>query len=194
MFDKDPRLSSPEYKKLSPEQKAMVKLEITLTNFAREFNASVARWERIVYPAVFVLGLLAMSGFYLIYHVTEDMHVMATRFDPNMEGHLESMTKDIFALTTNISVMTGHMVDITEKMDSMDNNIADMNSNIGALSKSVAHMNESVAQMNGNMQVMTYTVTDMNNVMKTMTVNTGIMSRDIHRIQKPMKFFDNFTP
>ena len=194
MFDKDPRLSSPEYKKLSPEQKAMVKLEITLTNFARDINASILRWERIVYPAIIVLGMLVLSGFYLIYHVTEDMHVMATRFDPEMEGHLESMTNNIYALSTNISVMTQHMVSITEKMESMDKNIATMNRNIASMDGNISGLAGSVGHMRNDMETMTYSVTDMTHVMRNMTIHTGIMSRDIHRIQKPMKFFDRITP
>jgi methyl-accepting chemotaxis protein len=181
MLDRDPRLTSPEYKKLSPEQKAMVKLEITLTNFFRDFNQSITRWERVVYPMVVVLAFLVISGFYLIYHVTNDMHAMMVRIDPNMETNLESMSKNMSILSTNISAMTQNMQGIAMKMESMDTNIASMNGNIGTLSESVGHMNK-------NMEVMTYTVSDMNQVMKVMSINTGNMSRDIHQIQRPMNF------
>lgn len=187
MFEKDPRLFSPEYKNLSPEQKAMVKLEITLTNFFREFSSSISRFERIVYPVVFVLSLLVLSGFYLIYNVTKDMHTMANRVDPNMQQHLAQMTTNIAELSANISAVTKHMVVIADKMQTMDKNIASMDTNIASLAGSVGYIQT-------NMETMTYTVADMNNVVKAMSVNTGIMSRDIHRIQKPMKFFDNFTP
>jgi hypothetical protein len=181
MLDKDPRLTSPEYKKLSPEQKAMVKLEITLTNFFRDFDRSITRWERVVYPMVLVLGFLVLSGFYLIYHVTNDMNAMMLRIDPEMGPHLESMSQNMATLSTNISAMTQNLQKIAGKMETMDTNIASMDGNIGTLSESVAHMNE-------NMEVMTYTVSDMNQVMKVMSINTGMMSRDIHEIQRPMKF------
>lgn len=182
MFDKDPRLTSPEYKKLSPEQKAMVKLEITLTNFFRDFNSSITRWERVIYPLVIVLALLVLSGFYLIYNVTQDLHTMASRVDPNMEMHMESMSKNIALLSSNISAMTLNMQKVSEKMESIDLNVASMDENIGVLS-------ESVANINRDMGVITYTVSDMNQVMKAMSVNTGTMSRDIHDIGKPMRFW-----
>lgn len=181
MLDKDPRLTSPEYKKLSPEQKAMVKLEITLTNFFRDFNASISRWERIVYPMVIVLAFLVLSGFYLIYHVTQDMRIMASHVDPEMHTHLKSMSNNMATLSTNISAMTQNLQTIAGKMESMDTNIDSMDGNIGTLSESVVHMNK-------NMEVMTYTVSDMNHVMKAMSINTGNMSRDIHKIQRPMNF------
>jgi methyl-accepting chemotaxis protein len=182
MFEKDPRTFSPEYKNLSPEQKAMVKLEITLTNFFREFSNSIFRFERIVYPVVLVLSLLVLSGFYLIYNVTQDMNIMANRVDPQMETNLNNMSNNIAQLSANVSAMTKHMVVIAENMQTMDKNIASMNNNIAKLSGSVEHMRV-------NMESMTYTVSDMNEVMKAMNMNTGNMSRDIHRIQKPMKFF-----
>lgn len=182
MFDKDPRLSSPEYKKLSPEQKAMVKLEITLTNFFRDFNQSISRWERIIYPLVIVLAVLVLSGFYLIYNVTQDMHTMASRVDPNMDIHLETMSQNMAILSLNVSEMSLNMKKVAEKMDSIDRNISSMDTNIGTISESVAHINN-------DMQVMTYTVSDMNQVMKAMSVNTGNMSRDMHEMQKPMKFW-----
>jgi len=59
MFEKDPRTFAPEYKNLSPEQKAMVKLEISLSRFFKHFDDSVKRWERMIYPAIIVFGLLA---------------------------------------------------------------------------------------------------------------------------------------
>ncbi len=182
MFEKDPRLFDPEYKKLPPEQKAMVKLEITLTSFFRDFNASIARWERIVYPVVAVLTVLVLSGFYLIYSLTQDMHEMVNRVDPRMEQHLEEMSKNIAALSKNISAVTSNMTLIADKMDTMDNSMANINANISTLSNSVAEMNTNVHEMN-------YTVADMNKVIKVMSVNTGLISRDIHKIQKPMQFF-----
>ena len=66
MFEKDPRTFSPEYKNLSPEQKAMVKLEITLSNFFKKLDRSVHRWERMIYPMMVVVGVLGLSGLSLI--------------------------------------------------------------------------------------------------------------------------------
>nr|MDJ0805712.1 hypothetical protein [Gammaproteobacteria bacterium] len=85
MFEKDPRTFEADVKNLTPEQKAMVKLEITLTQFFKSFNTSITRWERLVYPSLLVMALLGLSGFYLIYNLTKDMDTMTESIDPEME-------------------------------------------------------------------------------------------------------------
>ncbi|MCU7906740.1 MAG: hypothetical protein KZQ76_13025, partial [Candidatus Thiodiazotropha sp. (ex Epidulcina cf. delphinae)] len=106
MFEKDPRTFAPEYQSLSPEQKAMVKLEITLTNFFKGFDKSLSRWERMIYPMMLVVGILGLSGFYLIYNVTQDMHQLTQQVDPRMETNLQSMSSHMGQLTRNIQIMT----------------------------------------------------------------------------------------
>ena len=49
------------------EPEALAKLEIALTHFAQTFEASAKRWERMVYPAIIIFGILGISGFWLIY-------------------------------------------------------------------------------------------------------------------------------
>ncbi|MES9992945.1 MAG: hypothetical protein ABW098_13385 [Candidatus Thiodiazotropha sp.] len=187
MFEKDPRTFSPEYKNLSPEQKAMVKLEITLTNFFKSFDKSMSRWERMIYPMLVVVGVLGLSGFYLIYNVTNDMHALTEQVDPRMEEHLQSMSDHMGQLAQNISTMTGQITVLVEKIDSMEQHIATMDGNIGALAVDVGSMKHNLNQMTVN-------VADMNQAMRAMTVNTGFMSRDINQMGRPMDFMNSFTP
>ncbi len=136
MFEKDPRTFAPDYKNLTPEQKAMVKLEITLTRFFKDFNTSVGRWERMIYPAMLVFALLGISGFYLIYHVTKDMRSMSQSFDPAMETNMANMSRHIADLSKNISVMTGQINLLVGSIQHMDKNITQMNGTMSNISVS----------------------------------------------------------
>ena len=168
MLDKNPRLTSPEYKKLSAEQKAMVRLELTLSHFVKTFEKSTNRWERMVYPAMIVMGLLGLSGFYLIYHVTKDMHTMSVNMDPNMEsnladmsGHMETMaehigtmTLTINALHRDISTMVGDIHIMVGTMNRMDGRIANVDSSIAHLDGSISLMQVDMAGISGKLDVL----------------------------------------
>ena len=181
MFEKDPRTFSPEYKNLSPEQKAMVKLEITLSNFFKKLDRSVNRWERLIYPMLIVVGILGLSGFYLIYNVTRDMHQLTQQVDPQMEVNLQSMAGHMGQLSQNISTMTQQITVLVERIDKMEGHIATMDGNIGGLAGDVGQMKDNIGIMTGN-------VAEMNQAMRAMTVNTGVMSRDINQMGRPMDF------
>jgi methyl-accepting chemotaxis protein len=187
MFEKDPRTFEADMKGLSPEQKAMVKLEITLTQFFKSFNSSITRWERLVYPSLLVMAVLGLSGFYLIYHVTQDMHTLTRYIDPRMEVNLDAMSKHMADLSKNISTMTDQISIMVEKMDSMELHIRQMDGNIGSMSADIAEVEESVQTMTGN-------IFEMNQSMRNMTLNTGVMSRDINQMGRPMDFMNPFTP
>jgi methyl-accepting chemotaxis protein len=187
MFEKDPRTFSPEYKNLSPEQKAMVKLEITLTNFFKNFDRSMARWERMIYPMLLIVGILGLSGFYLIYSVTRDMHQLTQQVDPKMEVNLQAMSTYMGQLSSNISTMTEQITVLVERIDRMEGHIASMDSNIGGLTADVGSMKRNIGLMTGS-------VAEMNHAMREMTVNTGIMSRDINQIGRPMDRMNNIMP
>jgi hypothetical protein len=212
MFEKDPRTFGPSYNKLTPEQKAMVKLEITLTNFFKEFNKSISRWERMVYPAMILLGILGLSGFYLIYHLTGDMHDMTEYIDPEMESNLGSMAGYMRDLSNNIQTMTGKISTLTDKVSSMEAKIAHMDGTIGEMNSSIIHVantmdvmtdrvaeiDGSVAGMNHSVDVMAGNVTEINQSVKAMTVNTGLMTRDMgvmnQNISRPAHFMNKFAP
>ena len=100
--------SSPETDN-SPEPEALAKLEIALTHFAQTFEASARRWERMVYPAIFIFGILGISGFWLIYSLTSDVHELASHVDPKMERNLAAMSENLSALSENVGIMTNEV-------------------------------------------------------------------------------------
>ncbi len=198
MFEKDPRTFSPQYKNLTPEQKAMVKLEITITRFFKDFDRSISRWERLIYPTMVVFGMLGMSGFYLIYNMTEDMHIVSTNMDPNMQNNLAEMSANMAALTANISIMTGHISTIVDKIEHMDSNINNMSHNITEMSNNVGDMRDSISTMSSHITGIDKAIGEMNLAIHGMTYNTGVMTQDVNtmnrNISRPATFMNNFAP
>jgi hypothetical protein len=184
MFEKDPRTFAPTYKNLNPEQKAMVKLEITVTKFFKELERSIIRWERLLYPTVFVFGILGLSGFYLIYSMTEDMHTVSQSVDPQMQDNLAKMSANMAELSQNIALMTVSLSKIVEKMDSMDTNVSGMNHSVQDMRNSLLSVDTSITEMNKSIQGM--------------NLNTGVMSRDMNmmnrNISAPASFFNRMAP
>ena len=187
MFEKDPRTFEADVKNLTPEQKAMVKLEITLTQFFKSFNTSITRWERLVYPSLLVMAVLGISGFYLIFSLTKDMDTMTQSIDPEMEFNLASMSGHMADLSKNIATMTGQITVLVDKIDSMESHIASMDSD-------TSNMNANIFAVNRSVENMTLNISEMNQSMRAMTVNTGVMSRDINQMGRPMDFMNSFSP
>lgn len=205
MFEKDPRTFGDDYDKLSPDGKAIVKLEITLTKFFRDFDRSVRRWERLIYPMVIVLGVLGLSGFYLILNVTRDMHQVAQHVDPDMESNLDAMAGHMGMLSANISAMTFQFEALVEtvgqmdskvglmavSLDKMDNNVGVITENVVAISNSVGVMREAVVTMSTN-------VAELNASAKYMSGNVGAMSQDMrvmnNNVSRPMNFMNSMMP
>ncbi len=187
MFEKDPRTFEADVKNLTPEQKAMVKLEITLTQFFKSFNTSITRWERLVYPSLLVMAVLGMSGFYLIYNLTTDMDTMTQSIDPEMEMNLAAMSGHMADLSMNIATMTGQITVLVDKIDSMETHIASMDDDTSSMRVDISAVSQSI---NG----MTLNIHEMNQSMRAMTVNTGVMSRDINQMGRPMDFMNSFSP
>lgn len=66
--------------------------EDTVYPFIQSFEASTRRWERMVYPAIFVLGI---SGFWLIYSLTKDIHDLTASIDPKMEHNMAVIAEQV---------------------------------------------------------------------------------------------------
>lgn len=152
------------------ERTALLGLEYVLADFVREFQSATRRWERIAFPAMVIFAFLAISGFWLIYSITEDMHRMSLSVDPQMSENLGEMSKNMALLVVSV--------------DKMNSNIENMDGSIGKIQNDIAYMSGSIAQMNQSIYAMTW--------------NTGAMSKDMNRLNqsigKPMRFMNNFLP
>ena len=162
------------------ERTALLGLEYVLADFAREFQSATRRWEKIAWPAMIIFAILAISGFWLIYSITEDMHRMSRNIDPQMSKNLGDMSKNIAILTQNIQ--------------HMDKTITQLSSNVGQMNNHVASIDGAIESMRGDIKHMSVNMSQMNQSIHTITWNTGIMSEDMNRMGKPMRFMNNFLP
>lgn len=196
MTDEDTKTGPPAARRpdLPPEQAALVGLENVLADFARTFQASARRWELLVYPAVLVFLVMGLSGFWLIYSLTRDMHTLAQHVDPLMADNMGDMSKEIAELSSNISAMNGAIQQMTANINRMDVNLHSMNGSIVAVE---THMMDISRKLN-TLEPILGTMTQMNQSMRSMTVSTGVMSRDMshmnYNFARPMSFMNTFFP
>jgi methyl-accepting chemotaxis protein len=165
------------------EQTALLGLEYVLSDFAKQFQKSARRWELMAYPAMVVFGLLAISGFWLIYSLTKDMNRMSDAIDPNMGPNLSEMSKNIADLDVTIRVMSTHIASMAEDIDSMNTSIKSMENEVGNMSTKL-----------NTMEPLLFNMAEMNHSIKQMTYTTGVMSHDVNKMSRPMRFMNNFVP
>ena len=153
-----------------------------MERFVRVFEASARRWELVVYPAMLAFVVLAGYGFFLIYSLSKDIHIMAQGMDPQMAKHLADMSDSVILLSENIRTMTrrvhkmsGSMEGISEKMDALQH--------FEPMLVNIRGMNASAAGMSANMERMTSTGDAMN-------YELGNMGRSM----RPMRLMGDFVP
>ena len=161
--------------------------EQTVYPFIKSFEASAKRWERMVYPAIIVFGILGLSGFWLIYSLTSDVHELARNVDPKMERNLAQMAENISKLSGSVESMTSEVRDMQTHIHNMDQSMLVMKDDIGAIATKL-----------DTLPPLLHAVSEMNHSMKAMTVNTGVMSRDVRgmneSVGRPMSFMNSFSP
>lgn len=145
----------------------------SMERFVHAFEKSARRWEMIVYPAMFAFVVLAAYGFFLIYSLSQDMRIIANRFDPNMGGHMAELATNIRDLNQNISLMT-------QRMDTISVTMTDMSSKLDNLGPMLAHLGD----MERTMRVMTATSDQMRKDMSSMTQSFA----------RPMSMINRMTP
>ena len=165
-----------------PESASMATEDDAMDRFVSVFEASARRWELVVYPAMLAFVVLAGYGFFLIYTLSKDIHVLAEGMDPQMAKHLADMSDSVVLLSENIRTMTrrvhkmsGSMEDISGKMDALQH--------VEPMLVNMRGMNASTSGMNDNMQRMTRTGDAMN-------YELGNMGRSM----RPMRFMGDFVP
>ena len=155
----------------------------TMEQFISSFERSSRRWELVVYPALFAFMVLAAYGFYLVYSLTHDMHIIAESIDNNVGTHIESLathmgsiTRDVSAMSEQISSMNVNVGVMATRMDNLDTlepmltEIKELDSSISRLDSSVASMSVATDLIRHDMRVMT------------------------HNVAKPMSIMNRFIP
>ncbi|MCP4406281.1 MAG: hypothetical protein GY807_00645 [Gammaproteobacteria bacterium] len=155
----------------------------SLERFARSFEVSARRWELVVYPTLFAFILLAGYGFFLIYSLTQDMHVLARSMDPRMSPHMEQMS-------VSVRLMSDEMEKMGVNIDHMATEVGMMSSKMNTLEPILVNMSE----MNKAIHTMATSMGTMTANTSSMTRNTGYMTHEMGKMGRPMNIMNSFFP
>ena len=114
----------------------------SLNELATAFSASARRWETIVYPSLFAFILLAIYGFYLIYHLTKDVHRAAE--------NIELITKNMQDITNGMNTVAKNMVLMTQTADAQAVSMKEMAVNMHYMNISMGQMRYDLSVMNNS--------------------------------------------
>jgi hypothetical protein len=154
--------------------------------FSDVFENAVRRWERIVYPAMFVMVLVMAYGFFLMFNLANDMRIIAGQIAP-MGKHMATLSENMGAMTNSIDNMREDMATIARVMPEMNDKLDAM----PIISVQMQIMNKRMEVMNAHMEGMNQQMGIMNGRMYRMTGNIGEMNRNVSR---PMNFMNSFMP
>ncbi|MDQ2090945.1 hypothetical protein [Marimonas arenosa] len=114
----------------------------------------------IVYAGMTGFVILAFYGFFLIYRLTTDVHLMLGE-SQKMTQQMQAMTRSMVNMNQNISVMSADI-------DGMSADMAEMNGTISNMSSSVARMQQAVTLMQHSATNLDRTVSPMMGTLNSM--------------------------
>lgn len=144
----------------------------TMERFVEGFEKSSRRWEIVVYPAMAAFILLSIYGFYLIYSLTRDLHLIAE--------NMSSMNQNIQVMTAKMDTMDVSMSDMSGKLDTLQ----PMLSHMEAMDSSMVKMDRSIQGMEYSTRAMSYSNDQMRHAMQGMN----------HSVGRPMSIMNSFLP
>ncbi|RLA58324.1 MAG: hypothetical protein DRQ89_15490 [Epsilonproteobacteria bacterium] len=154
-------------RELFPEGDAM-------DRFVRVFEASISRWELVIYPAMLAFGVLAAYGFFLIYGLSKDIHTLAIGMDPELGKHLRHISESVTYLSENMGTMTRRIYHMSESMETMADRMGAMEHmqpmliNLYGINHSAESMNQTIYDMTRSMDGMRYELGNISNSMEPM--------------------------
>lgn len=149
--------------------------------FFETFERSARRWERIVYPGLIIVVLMLITGFYMIYKVTQDMQTVVQRFsDPVMITSISDLATDMQQLTKSLSAMSANM-------DVMTTKVGEMSEDTKVMAAAMDHL----ASMDRQMTSMNISLGSMGSNMDRMRWDMSVMNRNISR---PMNMMNSMIP
>ena len=154
-----------------------------LDRFVTVFESAARRWELVVYPALLAFVILAAYGFFLIYTLSKDMHLLASGMDPNMARNLSNMSDSVTYLSENVRTMTRRIDKISGTMEGMALTLEDVSGKMDTLEI----LDPMLVYMRG-----------MDASMRTLTAETAGMRYEVtgmgRNIARPMSIMNKFMP
>ena len=153
-----------------------------LDRFVTVFEAAARRWELVVYPALLAFVILAAYGFFLIYTLSKDMHLLASGMDPNMARNLSNMSDSVTYLSENVRTMTRRIDKISGTMEDMELTLQDVSGKMDTLQTLdpmlvyMRGMDASMRQLTAESAGMRYEITGMGrNISRPMSIMNSFM-------------------
>jgi hypothetical protein len=160
-----------------------------LNRFAHNFETSARRWELIVYPTLFAFIVLAAYGFFLIYHLTSDIAIMARNVS-KLTISMEAVLTDMNSISSNMSAMSININDMSRNFHFVANRMDDMArdmDNISAKINVLEPMQVSIQSLDRSTRAMSFSTDHMRQ--SVMGLNRGI-----NQATGPMQSMTNFMP
>jgi len=145
-----------------------------MDRFVNVFEASVRRWEMVIYPAMLGFVVLAGYGFFLIYTLSKDISTMAQGMDPELGKNLSQISESVIYLSENMRTMTRRVYHMSESVETMSGRmealeyLEPMLTNMHDMNLSMEGMNQNMHTMNLNIDAMRYDMDDMRHSMQSM--------------------------
>jgi len=117
----------------------------SMDEMTKVFSASSRRWELIIYPSLFAFILLAAYGFFLIYSLTQDIHVVSTEMVV-MRKSMQNIDANVGNMSTNIVTMTQTIGAQAKTINEMNMHMRTMTMSINRMTRDMSIMNDSVSR------------------------------------------------
>lgn len=114
----------------------------SLDQLSKAFVTSAKRWEMIVYPAMFAFITLATYGFFLIYSLTTDIHIVAK--------DMGKVTENMDQIVMNMNVISKNMTEMTQTINEQSGSIKEMTYHMRDMNVSMKYMRHDFSTLNNS--------------------------------------------
>jgi len=118
----------------------------SLDQLSKAFMSSARRWELMVYPSMVAFIILAIYGFFLIYSLTKDVHLVVQ--------DMHKITASMERITTNMDSMNKNMIVMTQTVDSQSASMKEMTYHVRGMNMSMNRMRYDMTNMSRPMNFM----------------------------------------
>ena len=119
----------------------------SLDKLSTAFMESARRWEMIVYPSLFAFIILAGYGFFLIYSLTKDVHLVVQDMH-KVSASMERVVVNMDAISRNMIVMTQTVDSQSASMKEMVYHIRGMNMSMNQMRYDMSNVSRPMSFMN----------------------------------------------
>ena len=118
----------------------------SLDQLANGFTASARRWEMIVYPSLVAFIILAGYGFFLIYSLTKDVHLVVE--------DMHKVTASMERVVVNMDKISKNMVVMTQTVDNQSATMREMVYHVRGMNRSMNQMRYDMSNVSRPMNFM----------------------------------------